>query len=158
MAAVGERLYVIHLPRTGGTAAISWLERAGIVQSIDGDAHRIPTPLEIGDREVFVCVRHPAYWLRSYQKFRQRGGRACISAADEYIDKEQSLAKLVACLPPGTIGELFDRYTLHGRCSRLLFGRTETLADDLDTVARIVGYNYGPNPGDKIPSPVLAAR
>lgn len=141
MAASGERVWFVHVPRTGGTFVTYSLEVLGIAQSLDGDAHRVPELDEIGGRVVIGSARHPASWLASYWQFRQRGGRACCGTIDELIvpgEKWLSFATRVAQRSPGAVSRAWRCY-LALQPDERFWARQERLGGSLLSVLAAVG-------------------
>ena len=115
MVAIGDKLVFIHIPRTAGTYVTGLLEKAGYAKSVDGDAHRIPTTEEIGDRQVVTILREPIDWLNSYLRFTYYGGRKCLPVVDEFIAYYiRTIANWTGPVTPTLAKELSQRNLIDG--------------------------------------------
>ena len=141
---IGDRLALLHPPKTGGIWARSACRAVGLPwhrYSRDGSppcqhADVAPPP----GRKTMVFVRHPVTWLKSFWMFHERTSWEQFTDSPGFIfyacyrrgeDFPRFVSRYLDRMP-GAIGRMFDRYTRHAD----MVGKTELLPADL---ARFVG-------------------
>ncbi len=138
MAVCTKEAVLILPPKTGSAWVRTAMNNAGIEWWQDGDEHGHPRK-PIGDRLVYVVVRNPLHWLRSYFMFHFTSPVRLYPEIDSILSKLKKpdlwcwaeFVKDVTLEHPRFITKLFDWYVApYEDNERFILGHTETLVTD----------------------------